>query len=276
MALSDGRALDALINVHTNCMYVHKLTYARVPHTHTLSLALVGLGFGRLQLAMNVQVPHTCGGVGGEAVYIDTEGSFVVERALQLAEALSARLTAEQAAAADDAGHSALDMLQKIHYFRAHDYVQQLALAHTLPQFCADHPNVRLVVVDSVSFHFRYGFDDLALRTRLLNGMAQLLLKAARDHEVAVVLINQMTTKPGAGSSEGSYLVPALGESWGHAATVRVIMSWVQGVRCARLYKSPSMREDTVPYRVTATGIADCVDDTSDRDARHRDKRLRV
>ncbi|KAF2300510.1 hypothetical protein GH714_013883 [Hevea brasiliensis] len=40
-----------------------------------------------IQLAVNVQIPPHCGGLGGRAIYIDTEGSFMVERALQVAEA---------------------------------------------------------------------------------------------------------------------------------------------------------------------------------------------
>nr|CAD1818915.1 unnamed protein product [Ananas comosus var. bracteatus] len=39
-----------------------------------------------IQLAVNVQIPVEYGGHGGKAVYIDTEGSFMVERAHQIAE----------------------------------------------------------------------------------------------------------------------------------------------------------------------------------------------
>jgi RAD51-like protein 2 len=57
-----------------------------------------------LQLACDVQIPEGFGGVGGTAIYIDTglcsllslshsiEGSFVVERALEIATNLSAHL----------------------------------------------------------------------------------------------------------------------------------------------------------------------------------------
>lgn len=33
-----------------------------------------------MQLAVNVSIPHALGGCGGEAVYIDTEGSFSAQR----------------------------------------------------------------------------------------------------------------------------------------------------------------------------------------------------
>jgi len=51
-----------------------------------------------------------------------------------------------------------------------------------------ENGNVRLVVVDSVAFHFRRDFADMVLRTRLLNGMAQTLLRLAAEHELAVRL----------------------------------------------------------------------------------------
>ncbi|CAI5938023.1 unnamed protein product, partial [Closterium sp. NIES-64] len=47
-----------------------------------------------MQLAINVQTPAVLGGVEGEAVYIDTEGSFMVERAAEVADARAAHCTA--------------------------------------------------------------------------------------------------------------------------------------------------------------------------------------
>lgn len=121
-------------------------------------------------------------------------------------------------------------LLEGIYYYRIHNYPEQLAVLHLLPELCQQHPQVtnhtffyplyisyicillqiRLVVVDSVAFHFRQEFKDMALRTRLLNGMAQLFLRLATQQELAVVLINQMTTKL-AKSRETSHLIPALG-----------------------------------------------------------------
>lgn len=41
-------------------------------------------------------------------------------------------------------------------------------------------------MVDSIAFHFRHDFDDLALRTRLLNGLAQSFIKMACERQLAV------------------------------------------------------------------------------------------
>lgn len=40
-----------------------------------------------MQIAVDVQIPNQFGGLQGEAVYIDTEGSFIVERLVDIAKA---------------------------------------------------------------------------------------------------------------------------------------------------------------------------------------------
>lgn len=40
-----------------------------------------------MQLAVDVQIPECFGGVAGEAVFIDTEGSFIVDRVVDIAAA---------------------------------------------------------------------------------------------------------------------------------------------------------------------------------------------
>eukprot|EP00741_Cyanophora_paradoxa_P011706 tig00020563_g11310.t1 len=156
-----------------------------------------------MQLALNVQIPHGYGGAGGAAVYIDTEGSFMLERLVEMAEAVRAHLQTLQekhAQTYEGLPIPALDdMLANIHYFRPYSSTEQLALMHVLPAFLSEHPEVRLLVVDSVSFHFRYGFDreDMPLRSRLLGTMALEFMSLAQSHRLAVVFMNQVTTKIG-------------------------------------------------------------------------------
>ena len=40
-----------------------------------------------IQLAVDVQIPVVFGGLGGKAVYIDTEGSFMIDRVQDIASA---------------------------------------------------------------------------------------------------------------------------------------------------------------------------------------------
>ncbi|KAJ8402206.1 hypothetical protein AAFF_G00370710 [Aldrovandia affinis] len=210
-----------------------------------------------IQLAVDVQIPVCFGGLGGQVVYIDTEGSFLVQRAVDMAKAavehcsLLAEDTEQQEALKE---FTVETILSKVFLFCCHDYMELLAEIYLLPNFLAQHPEVRLVVIDSIASPFRRDFEDLSHRTRLLSSLAQRLIKMATQQSVAVVLTNQMTTKVWNGQSK---LVPALGESWGHAVTQRIILHWEEQQRLASLCKSPTYREATVPYQITGQGFRD-------------------
>ncbi|KAI0223234.1 DNA repair RAD51-like protein 3 [Lamellibrachia satsuma] len=210
-----------------------------------------------MQLAVDVQIPECFGGVCGETVYIDTEGTFIVDRIKDIA---MATMDHCQQMAAVEASHEQQQALQTftlesilggIHYFRCHDYVELIAVIHILPKFLVDHANVRLVVLDSVASPFRHHFDDYSRRTRVLSRMAQNLNRMANVQRLAVVLTNQMTTKFTESMGQRSHLVPALGETWGHTAAIRVVLHWVHQQRCALLYKSSSCKQAVVPYQIT-------------------------
>ena len=65
--------------------------------------------------------------------------------------------------------------------------------------------------------------------------------------------MNQVTTK--ITGADTSRLVPALGDSWAHAATNRVILYWKDGRRHAFLYKSPALPAAEAEYAVVAEGV---------------------
>ncbi|XP_011016409.1 PREDICTED: DNA repair protein RAD51 homolog 3-like isoform X2 [Populus euphratica] len=144
-----------------------------------------------IQLAVNVQMPSYCGGLGGKAIYIDTEGSFMGERAQEIAEACAEDISEYkrflhkdlQACQGEIQGK---DVLQNIYFFRICSYTEQIALINYLEEFISDHKDVKIVIIDSVAFHFRQGFEDLALRTRILGEMALKLVKLAKMCNLAV------------------------------------------------------------------------------------------
>ncbi|KAL3148107.1 DNA repair protein rad51c [Trebouxia sp. C0009 RCD-2024] len=196
-----------------------------------------------IQLAVDVQIPAAFGGLGASAVYIDTEGSFMVERVVEITDACIRHLRKLGnngiAAQKDAASQLSRDqMLANIHYFRVRDYTEQ----------------VKLIVIDSIAFHFRQDFQDMAQRTRVLVEMAQKLVHLAEEKDLAVVLMNHVTTKV-LDNNRGSKLVPALGDSWAHAATSRIILFWQEQTRNAFLYKSPWLPAKTAEYHITADGV---------------------
>ena len=136
-----------------------------------------------------------------------------MERVAEIAESTIAQLA--EAAGANGLAPASVTveaLLGGIRYYRVHDHIEQVALLNLLDGIVHARPQIKLVVLDSIAFHFRYDFGDMGLRSRLLNGMSQTLIKLAHKHQLAVVLMNQMTTKVRAGDGDGqSALVPALG-----------------------------------------------------------------
>lgn len=47
-------------------------------------------------------------------------------------------------------------------------------------------PQVKIIIIDSIAFHFRQDFQDMAQRTRVLAEMAQNLMHLAEDRDLAV------------------------------------------------------------------------------------------
>ncbi|XP_035501124.2 DNA repair protein RAD51 homolog 3 [Scophthalmus maximus] len=209
-----------------------------------------------LQLVVDVQVPQCFGGVEGQAIYIDTEGSFLLQRVVDVAAAAvrhCSLLVEDEEQRVAMTTFTVETILSNIFLVRCHDYVELLAELHLLPDFLTGHPKARLLVIDSVALPFRR-FEDLSQRTRVLYGLAQQLAAIATRHLVAVVLTNQMTTRLRGNQSQ---LVPALGESWGHAPTIRLLLQWSGSQRLATVFKSPSHADATIQYQITSDGFRD-------------------
>jgi len=204
---------------------------------------LVGVpGVGKTQLcaqlALNAGLPSAQAlGLGSEALYVDTEGSLVARRLRQIASG-TGRFLASAGGAAASAAASASDALdpdaalRRIHVVRARDRTDLLAVGAALPRLLDKLPRVRLVVVDSVTFPFRHGADDVSgddaaqasERSRALLGLGQQLTRVANERSIAVVVTNQVTTR--VGTDNRARLVPALGDAWGHVAAHRVLLFW--------------------------------------------------
>nr|CDS15925.1 DNA repair protein RAD51 3 [Echinococcus granulosus] len=233
-----------------------------------------------LQTCLTVQIPQWCGGLAGEAIFLDTEGSFIPKRLHQMAVELvkhcqtmlapyDSYADAEEKVACLEALSripTEESLLSKVHYIRCTGYLQLLAAVQRLGEFCKYHPNIRLIIVDSIALPFRYEFEDIPQRNRLLAAVAQSLLSTASAQNAAVIMTNQITTKfvtSETSATTRSTLVPALGESWGHICSVRLLLSKAEGSdaeqrRTARLLKHPGRPPGTAAYQVTAGGIRDC------------------
>ena len=133
-----------------------------------------------------------------------------------------------------------------------------------------------------------YAKNDFAGRTRSLASIAATLSDIATKFEVAVIVINHMTTKvgknidsmnlqssqaslanPNTTAENGSKLIPALGEAWAHSITSRLLLThddFMQSDskvslpfarrRCT-LVKSPHKPAGIAHYCILDVGIRD-------------------
>lgn len=89
-----------------------------------------------IQLAVDVHLPVEFGGCGGHSVYIDTEGSFMVDRVTDIAQAFLEHIKKMASMRSSEGMREAAErltvesILEGIHYFRVHDYAEQIAVIH--------------------------------------------------------------------------------------------------------------------------------------------------
>ena len=195
------------------------------------------------QLAVNATRPVDEGGLGCDTVWIDTEQTFRPERIAQMAQALE--LDVEK-------------VLQRVHVARAYNSHHQMLLVDKAGELTKDF-SVRLIVVDSLTAHFRaeyIGRGVLAERQQLLNKHIHDLLRFGDVHNAAIYVTNQVHAKPDA--FFGDPTRPVGGHIVGHSATFRVYLRKSKGgKRIARLVDSPNLPEAEAVFSVTEEGIRD-------------------
>jgi|SRR3990172_5098720 len=195
------------------------------------------------QIAVNVTRPTEDGGLDGDAVWIDTENTFRPERITQMSEGLD--LDPEK-------------ILKRIHVARAFNSHHQMLLVDKAHEVTKDYP-VRLIVVDSLTAHFRseyIGRGTLAERQQMLNKHIHELMRFGDVYNAVVYVTNQVHSKPDA--FFGDPTRPIGGHIVGHSATFRVYLRKSKGgKRIARLIDSPNLPEAEAVFTVSEEGIRD-------------------
>ena len=119
--------------------------------------------------------------------------------------------------------------------------------------------NVKLVVVDSLTAHFRAEFigrGTLAERQQKLNKHMHILMKLADTHNLCVYVTNQVMAKPDMFFGDPTQAIG--GHIVAHASTFRVYLrKGKKGTRVAKLVDSPSMPEGEANFYVETSGIKD-------------------
>ncbi len=198
------------------------------------------LGF---MLAVNVQLPASKGGLDGNVLFIDTEGTFRPERIKQICDAqdIDAKKT-----------------LENIIYVRAKTTEEQILTLERADKIIQEK-NIKLIIIDSLTSLFRSEFigrGALGERQQKLNHHVHRLQILADKYQLAAFITNQVMDNPGI--LFGDPTTPIGGNVLAHAATTRLYMrKSKEERRIVKLVDSPYMPEGECVIKITDGGIKD-------------------
>jgi DNA repair protein RadA len=203
-------------------------------------------GSGKTQLChtlcVTCQLPLDQGGLDGGAIYVDTEGTFRPERLYQIAEAK---------------GLDANEVLQKVVLCKVYNSNHLELVVRGLGRFIEKY-NARLLIVDSIISLHRAEFigrGTLANRQQRLNSLVHRLLRLAEIFNIAVVVTNQVQSKPD--TFFGDPTRPAGGNVIAHACTYRIYLKKSGPQRVATIVDSPCHPYGDTRFQITEKGIED-------------------
>lgn len=196
------------------------------------------------QLSVSVQLPKDKGGAEGTVVFIDTENTFRPERIVQIAESY---------------GLDPISVLKNVKVARAYNSDHQMLLAEKIEDLIKQGLNVKLIVVDSLTAHFRAEFigrGTLAERQQKINKHMHALMKLADIYNLAVYVTNQVMAKPDMFFGDPTEAIG--GHIVAHNSTFRIYLrKGKKGTRVAKLVDSPNLPESEVAFLVTEQGVKD-------------------
>ncbi|MBS3117177.1 DNA repair and recombination protein RadA [Candidatus Woesearchaeota archaeon] len=202
-------------------------------------------GSGKTQVGHSLAVQTLKQEPDATIVYIDTENTFRPERIQQFAEG---------------AGLDSEEVLEKIMVARAYNSDHQMLLTEKIESLITEQgKKVRLIVVDSLTSHFRAEFigrGTLAERQQKLNRHMHQLSKLAASYNICVYVTNQVMAKPD--QFFGDPTTSIGGHIVGHASTFRIYLrKGKKGTRVAKLIDAPNLADGEVCFEVAENGLRD-------------------
>ncbi|MEM0074756.1 MAG: DNA repair and recombination protein RadA [Nitrososphaerota archaeon] len=185
------------------------------------------------------------GGLGGNAIYIDTEGTFRVNRIAQIAEAR---------------GLNKDEILDCIFYCRVFNVPHLETVARSLGGYIRKN-RIKLVIIDSIINLFRSEFigrEALAERQQKLNALMHKLHNLAEVYDIAVIITNQVQSSPTAYFTDTTN--PAGGNILGHGSTYRIYLKRSGNYRIAAIIDSPYHPYSEARFAITDKGVSDTDD----------------
>lgn len=194
-------------------------------------------------LAVNVQLPKEKGGAEGTTIFIDGEATFRPERIMQMAKA---------------AGLDPHQALKNIKVARAFNSDHQMLLTEKAEELIKEN-NVKLIVIDSLTAHFRADFTgrgQLADRQQKLNKHMHTLMKLAQKYNICIYVTNQVMARPDVFFGDPTAAIG--GNIVGHNSATRLYLrKGKKGTRVAKLIDSPHLPDGEAIFQVTEDGLKD-------------------
>jgi DNA repair protein RadA len=237
-----------VLNITTGSKNLDQLLGGKGIETKAITEAYGAFGSGKSQLgftlAVRTQLPVEMGGANGKSVFVDTEGTFRPERIRQIANGL---------------GLNPESVLKNIFVARAFNSDHQILLIDKVAEMIKNGETIRLIVIDSLTAHFRAEFagrGQLADRQQKLNKYLHNLMKIAEQCNIAVYVTNQVMANPGMMFGDPTTAIG--GNIVGHASTYRIYLRrGKKGSRVAKLIDSPNLPDNETIFFVAAKGVTD-------------------
>jgi len=235
-------------NISTGSKNLDLLLGGKGLETKAITECFGAYGSGKSQLgftlSVRTQLPVEMGGAAGKAVFIDTEGTFRPERIRQIAKGLD--LNPEE-------------VLKNIFVARAFNSDHQILLIDKVGEMIKNGEPIKLIVVDSLTAHFRAEFSgrgQLADRQQKLNKYLHNLMRIAEQCNLAVYVTNQVMANPAMMFGDPTTAIG--GNIVGHASTYRVYLRrGKKGSRVAKLIDSPNLPDSETIFFVASKGVTD-------------------
>jgi DNA repair protein RadA len=246
--LEFAKKREEVFHISTGSKEFDNLLGGRGLETKAITEGYGAYGSGKTQLglslAVNVQLPIDKGGAEGKAVYIDTEGTFRPERVIQIAESK---------------GLNPENVLKNILVARAFNSDHQILLIDKIAEMVRDGEPIRIVVVDSLTAHFRAeyaGRGMLADRQQKLNKYLHTLMKMGEQYNIAIYVTNQVMSNPAMMFGDPTTAIG--GNIVGHASTFRIyIRRSKKSSRVAKLIDSPNLPDNECIFYISEKGVTD-------------------
>ena len=188
------------------------------------------------QLCVTVQMDEEHGGLGGRAVYIDTEGTFRPERIIQIAKyrGLELRTT-----------------LKNILLASARTFAEEYSLISSVERLDESY---KLLIIDTLTSPLQAEYADDVVTRRWALGRLLMKLREAAGRGMAIVVTNRVISDPNTGEVR-----PLGGTLMAQGVDYRVMLykGRKKDERIARLIYGVDAPEGEVRFKIVEYGIDD-------------------